>query len=139
LSGLIFVDTSAWFAIVNKSDPDHQAASDLLTSCPGHLVTSNFVFDETITLCACRLGCDAAVRVGEALLDPHVVDLIRVTPQDEAAAWRLFRSRRDKGYSFTDCTSFVMMRRLRIATAAALDDDFRQEGFELLTQSRMGE
>jgi predicted nucleic acid-binding protein len=105
---------------------------ELLDSSQGRLVTSNFVFDETITLCAYRLGNDAAVRVGDALLDPHVADLIRVTPRDEAAAWNLFRSRRDKSYSFTDCTSFVMMRRLRITAAAALDDDFRKEGFEVL-------
>jgi predicted nucleic acid-binding protein len=35
----------------------------------------------------------------------------------------------DQIYRFTDCTSFVLMRRLTIARAVALDDDFRREGF----------
>ena len=34
----------------------------------------------------------------------------------------------DQMYSFTDCTSFVLMRRLTIARAVALADDFRREG-----------
>jgi predicted nucleic acid-binding protein len=35
-------------------------------------------------------------------------------------------------YSYTDCTSFVLMRRLRIQQAIALDADFQREGFLLL-------
>jgi predicted nucleic acid-binding protein len=72
------------------------------------------------------------VEVGETLLDVDVVDLIRVTPAYERAAWDLFMKRTDKEYSFTDCTSFALMRRLKITTAVSLDDDFRREGFDLL-------
>jgi predicted nucleic acid-binding protein len=131
VSGRVFVDTSAWFAFVNRDDPDHGAVRNLLESAPGMLVTSNYVFDETVTLCMHRLGHDAAVRVGDVLLDDAVVDLIRATPADEAEGWKLFRGREDKRYSFTDCVSFVMMKRLRIASAAALDDDFHREGFRV--------
>jgi predicted nucleic acid-binding protein len=55
--------------------------------------------------------------------------LIRVTAVDERAAWTLFERRADKSYSFTDCTSFVLMRRERIEEAVALDAHFAQEGF----------
>lgn len=64
------------------------------------------------------------------LLDSARIDLLRITPEDENASWELFRKRPDQTYSFTDCTSFVIMRRLGITTAAALDDDFASEGFE---------
>ena len=37
-----------------------------------------------------------------------------------------------KTYSYTDCTSFVVMRRLGLHTAIALDADFQREGFALL-------
>ncbi|MFT3773889.1 MAG: hypothetical protein QM820_51630 [Minicystis sp.] len=46
----------------------------------------------------------------------------------------MFLARPDKRYSFTDCTSFVLMRRLGLRTAVSLDDDFRQEGFEVLPE-----
>jgi hypothetical protein len=129
---LVFVDTSAWYALVNRQDPEHRATNQLLEQQRGHLVTSNYVFDETVTLCLRRLGHSAALRVGTALRDRDVVQLIRASADDERGAWELFRDRPDKEYSYTDCVSFTMMRRLGLTRAAALDDDFRREGFEAL-------
>ena len=124
-----FVDTGAWFAYVNAADPDHDRVRRILDRPPGRLVTSNYVFDETVTLTQARLGHRRAVTVGRTLLDLAVVELLSITPIDERAAWALFEKRPDKAYSFTDCTSFVLMRREKIATAVALDDHFSQEGF----------
>jgi predicted nucleic acid-binding protein len=132
LSERLFVDTSAWFAFVNRRDPDHAPTRRLLEEHGGALVTSNYVFDETVTLCLLRLGHAAAVRVGAALQDPDVVHLVRASAEDERHAWGLFRDRLDKRYSYTDCTSFILMRRLDLTRAAALDDDFRREGFDAL-------
>lgn len=125
----LFVDTSAWLALVNGADPKHKSVRAVLEQFKGRTVTSNFVFDEAITLCRVRLSHDAAKRLGEQLLDSPEIDLVRVTGEDERAAWGLFLARPDKSYSFTDCTSFVLMRRLKIGRAAALDDDFLREGF----------
>lgn len=125
----VFVDTSAWFAFANRKDPDHAAVRAVLDGFEGRLTTSNFVFDETVSLCRYRLGYRVAERVGSVLLDPATVDLIRILPEDEQVAWALFRARADQRYSFTDCTSFVLMRRLGIHDAFALDEDFRTEGF----------
>jgi uncharacterized protein len=126
-----FVDTGAWYAYINAGDPDHRRIENFLTSFSGRLVTSNYVFDETITLVLARLGYQRAVKVGEVLLDPRVVELVRVGAGDERTAWQLFKERPDKTYSFTDCTSFVLMRRLNINTATTLDEHFAQESFEI--------
>lgn len=128
----LFVDTSAWFAYANRKDRDHATVSAAVTGFDGRLVTSNFVFDETLSLCLYRLGHAVAERVGAVLLDPDSVDLIRVTPEDEQMAWTLFRNRPDQRYSVTDCTSFALMRRLGIDAALALDEDFRAEGFRVM-------
>ena len=45
-----FVDTSAWFAYANREDPDHQRIRNVLQTFQGRLLTSNFIFDETVTL-----------------------------------------------------------------------------------------
>ncbi len=127
-----FVDTSAWFAFVNRRDPDHRAVRTTIADLEGRLVTTSYVFDETVTLCRYRLSHAIALEVGRTLLDPNAVDLLRVTTDDERAAWQLFESRADKEYSYTDCTSFALMRRLRIDTAVAVDDDFAREGFTCL-------
>lgn len=94
-------------------------------------VTSNFVFDETITLTR-RLGYDVARTVGETLRSPSAVELVRAGHDDEEAAWALHGARPDRLWSFTDCVSFVVMRRLGLTVAVSLDDDFAQAGFEVL-------
>lgn len=128
----LFVDTSAWFAYANRRDRDHKSVRELLGGFRGRLATSNFILDETVSLCLYRLGHDVAQRIGAALLDSETIDLVRVTAEDEQAAWILFKKRSDQRYSFTDCTSFELMRRLRMTRALALDDDFRTEGFEVV-------
>jgi predicted nucleic acid-binding protein len=125
----LFVDTGAWYAFVNRRDPDHLRVVEALEAFAGRLLTTNFVFDETVTLCLYRLGHQVAERVGRTLLDPRIVDAVRINPDDERAAWELFLERPDKSYGFTDCTSFALLRRLRLERVAALDDDFRREGF----------
>lgn len=128
----LFVDTSAWFAYANRKDPDHAAVREVFRGFDGRITTSNFVFNETLSLCRYRLGHGAAATIGSVLLDDGTVDLIRITPEDERAAWELFCQRSDQRYSFTDCTSFALMRRLGIGTALALDDDFRIEGLQVV-------
>lgn len=128
----LLVDTSAWFAFANRKDLNHARVRAVLRQFPGRLVSSNFVFDETISLCLYRLGHKAARTAGSVLMDPDIVDLVRITAEDEQAAWALFCNRSDHRFSFTDCTSFVVMRRLGLPNALALDDDFRAEGFEVV-------
>ena len=132
MSPLLFVDTSVWYAFMNRGDASRPAAREVIRSFEGRLVTSNFVFDEAVTLCRQRLGHAVARQFGDALLSGDIVDLLRATPEDEAAAWDLFSHRPDQPYSFTDCISFAMMRRLHIRRAATFDNDFRREGFEVV-------
>ena len=57
----VFVDTGAWFSFVNARDPDHSRVEAYLNSTEGHLVTSSYVFDETITLTPLQIerwGCE---------------------------------------------------------------------------------
>ena len=98
-----FVDTSAWFAYVNRLDADHTRIRSLFQTFQGRLVTSNFIFDEIVTFCLYRLGYRIAAMVGEVLLDPIMVDLLRLTPEDEHRAWALLLARPDKTYSPGDC------------------------------------
>lgn len=125
----VFVDTSAWFAYMNRADPDHHRVRSTIDALKGALVTSDYVFDELVTLALVRSGHAVAVAVGKVLLDPAQVSMERVTPADHASAWTLFQQRPDKDYSFTDCTSFAIMRRLGVEKAVTTDLHFRQEGF----------
>lgn len=125
----VFVDTSAWYAYINRADPDHIAAVNFLENFSGQVVTSNYIFDELITLVRTRMGHAEALQAGTVLHNAAIVRLERINSTDEEAAWQLFQDRPDKTYSFTDCTSFVLMRRLKLSDVLATDEHFRQEGF----------
>jgi predicted nucleic acid-binding protein len=124
---LTFVDTSAWFATVDPNDPNHEVARRFMSAKP-RLVTTNFVIDETITLVLKRLGYTQALRLGEQLWSGQLARIIYITKADQQAAWQLFKSYSDKEFSFTDCTSFVVMERLGLTRAFALDEHFDQTG-----------
>lgn len=125
---LVFVDTSAWLALVDRHEDETDAVTAVVKAPGTRLVTSTYVFDETVTIVKSRIGHDAAVKVGTFLRSGEV-ELMPLEGADEEAAWRLFTERRDKNYSFTDCTSFVIMRRLGLKVAVTLDDDFKKEKF----------
>ena len=128
----VFVDTSVWYALADRKDPDHAAAALCLGQWSGRLVTSNFVMDESVTLIRYRLGLAAARTFGEALLGASAARMVWITRRDERRAWEIFSRFRDKTFSYTDCTSFAAMERLKLKVAAAIDGDFRAFGLECL-------
>ena len=128
----LFVDTGAWYALADRNDPAHRRVGDFLNTQTLRLVTTNFVFDESVTLIRYRLGFTAAKTFGEQLLRASIANVLAVTRQDEAKAWEIFSRYRDKSFSFTDCTSFATMQRLKLDSAVAIDDDFRAFGMNCL-------
>jgi predicted nucleic acid-binding protein len=120
----IFVDTSAWYAIVDKDDSDHKAAVVFHSGNTIPLITTNAVFSETITLIRYRIGHDAARIFGQKLKESSFVRLVAVTPLDEERAWEIFTKYRDQDFSFTDCTSFAVMQKMGIDAAFTFDKLF---------------
>ena len=128
----VFVDTSGWYAHLNRDQSGHAAIKAALKAHHGRLVTSNFVVDETLTLIRSRMSWHHAHAFGVEIRAGGLAELIRVEPADEDAAWAIFVRYRDHVFSFTDCTSFALMQRLGLSTAIVLDDDFRTFGLTCL-------
>lgn len=128
----IFVDTAAWLALNDRSDQFHPLAVEKFVSIRAgriSLVTSDYVLDESITIIRARVSHKAAVAFGQSILGSNVVDLTPIASDDRLAAWEIFRKYDDKEFSFTDCVSFALMRKLRIKTAFTFDNHFSQMGF----------
>lgn len=128
----IFVDTGAWYALLDRNDPDHARVTETFREYRGRLLTSNFVFDEAVTLARYKLGYEVARELGHQLREQRVARLEQVTRKDEAAAWSIFERYDDKRFSFTDCTSFALVQRLGLALCLAIDSDFRSFGLHCL-------
>lgn len=132
----IFIDTWAWCALINKRDSGHNAAQkankDLVDQ--GYLyITSNFILDESYTLIRSRIGYKAAVEFGKKikkLVELGAVKIIRITKEVEDLAWALFVKYDDmEDLSFTDCTSFAVMREMNLKEVFTDDGHFEHVRF----------
>lgn len=133
-----FVDTSFFVARFNVRDRDHRAAAAFVeeqkrTAAEAlRLVSSDYVFDEIVTALAVRTKrLDMVAAAGRSILTSRNLRLVRVETPTFDAAWKLFVERSDKRWSFTDCTSFVLMENLGIRKALSFDANFRQAGFAM--------
>ena len=127
----IFVDTSALYAIIDRADANHpaaRAAFERLRKVRAEPVITNFIVAEGHALLLARLGPQLA-RKWIARIAWHIE---RVTVEDEAAAIEIVCGHTDKTYSYTDATSFAVMKRLHIGRAVAFDRHFTQFGFEVV-------
>lgn len=123
----IFVDTGAWYATSVPSDPDHTAAVSFVASNTENLVASDYIYSELLTLFRSRGHTDRAEDwVNQIVLGR--CKIVRITESDIRRATDVFFKFRDKRWSFTDCTSLVVMERLGITRAFAFDEHFRQFG-----------
>jgi len=124
----VFVDTGAWFAYFVRRDPDHNLARKWVPNNDSQLITSDYILDELFTLLKLRESYAVAVAAGKILTEEKICKIIKITPDDFARAWNVFVQFSDKGWSFTDCTSKVIMERLNISVAFSFDEHFDQFG-----------
>ena len=131
----VFADTSALYAFVDKNDANHVVAREAVTRLAragGRIVATDYTITEAINLANARGGAAVAIRVLD-LIEQSAgirVEWIGVDRFDAAKAF--FRKHSDHGYSFTDCTSFVVMRELRLTEALTTDHHFVEAGFRSL-------
>ncbi len=132
----LFVDTSAFLALYIKNDDFHQHAIEALTQLKVIsylLITSNFILDETYTFIRARKGKKEALDFGQVLVNnSDIIKIVRITVNDEKKAFDYFQTLDGRGISFTDCTSFALMKRIGIKTAFTFDDDFKRAGFKVI-------
>lgn len=130
---MIFVDTSAFIAIVEGKDRFHKDASFWWRKNTGsELLTSNLIVIETLGWLRYKIGRDKTVIVGKTILYGGGLKIERITNADEDKAWKRFQKSKGRGISMVDCTSFVLMQRLKIENVFAFDQDFRNMGFKVL-------
>jgi predicted nucleic acid-binding protein len=130
---MIFVDTSALYAVLDRDDQNHAAATatwrELLEADQTLLVT-NYIIVETTALVQHRLGMEAVrVLTGDVLT---VLEVHWITETDHMHAQNALLATDRRKLSLVDCSSFHTMRTRMLRTAFAFDPHFREQGFELL-------
>jgi len=132
-----FVDTSAFIALVDVTDKNHNAAKNCFSEIikPGNaLVSSNFVICETLNYLRTRISYRVAINFRESIYKSNILSIIPISNEIEEAAYTIFKKYKDKDFSFTDCTSFALMEKEKIKTAFSYDHHFMQYGsFQIIS------
>lgn len=128
----IFIDTSAWIALVDKDDSHHKEAAlsypPLLKNCR-NLITSNLVIAETYIIILNELGHKLAIDFLEKLkASPRILKVYSNEDTEEEGELILAKYG-DQNFSYTDAVSFVIMKRQRIKKAFCFDKHFLIAGF----------
>ena len=129
----VFVDTSAFYALLDAGDRHHQAAKQAwvaLVREAANLASSNYVIVETTALLQNRLGMEAVRAFQEDILPVVRVEWVDDLTHRTGVTALLTAGRRQ--LSLVDCVSFDLMRRLGIQRALAFDEHFGEQGFEVI-------
>ena len=130
----IFVDTSAFVALLSSEDRNHALAQQVWTNLvqdDAVLTCTNYVVLETNALIQRRLGMSVLKRFQE-----DVVPFLRIIWVDERLHWMgvtavITASRCH--LSLVDCASFAAMRQTGLDTVFAFDQHFAEQGFNILS------
>jgi uncharacterized protein len=128
----LFVDTAGWIACTDAADLAHEhalTARDSWLDEGGVLVTTDYIVDETLTLLRFRGGISVAERWWRDVDSSPRLRWEYISPDRSEKARGMFFRYTDKEFSFTDCTSFVVMRELKLKEALTTDHHFTQAGF----------
>ncbi len=131
----VFVDTSGWVALLTANDTHHARASVLfeeLQQSRSTLFTSDYIVDETITTILKRGNHKQSVYAGDILMTSRLIKIVSVNPAYFLKAWDLYKRFKDKQFSFTDVTSFLIMKDMGLRKAFSFDNDFVQAGFNVI-------
>ena len=131
----VFVDTSGLYALADRRDPARAATERCvaaLVRTGARLILTDYIVDEACTLAKARAGGRSALRLLEIVERSEAIHVVWVGEERFEATKSFFRKHADHGYSFTDCSSFVVMRELRIRDALTTDRHFSEAGFRPL-------
>ncbi len=124
----IFADTGAFLAYRNKKDRYHETAfklfGDALKGKYGQIYTSDYIYDEALTLAINRTNNIAvAIDIAEVIQSPRI-RMIFVDAELLEKSTKIFKQYSDRNLSFTDAVSIEIMKQFNIENYFGFDSHF---------------
>lgn len=133
----IFIDTSAFLAVLNANDQFHLSAKrtwNEILSSNASLFSSNYVILETIALLQHRFGIEAL-----RLFESDVLPVVEITWMDEIIhqqGMSILLAANRRNLSLVDCTSFIIMRQMGLDEVFTYDPHFGEQGFKVIPEDK---
>ena len=121
-----FVDSGAWYATFVPADPQHLKITAWHRANPEPLFTSDFVVDETLTLFRARGQHLRAIEFGRRVFDLKTIAVHFLDGAELWRAWEMFREQPTRNWSFTDCTSKVLIEKFHVHRVLTFDRHFQE-------------
>ena len=129
----VFVDTGVFYAHHDTDASRHDAGAEALTRVLqaaeyGHVMTSEYVYDEAVTLTQMRTGdVESGLSLGRRIRGdgyPSAIELLYSSQTLFNRAVAVQETYADHGLSFTDAVSVAMIEYHDIDGILSFDDDF---------------
>ena len=128
----VFADTFFFLAAINPADVAHERAVDYSNNWDGPLITTAWVITEIADALAGHSEKHLFQELHESITSDPRVEIVLPDAGLFRRALDLYFDRKDKDWSLTDCTSFVVLTDRRLTEAATGDRNFEQAGFRAL-------
>jgi predicted nucleic acid-binding protein len=135
MPGNLFVDTSGFFALLVARDSHHLQCVELVRDLGkrgGLAFTSEAVISETCTLLQARRQGHLIGAFLDYVETSRALTVLPIGGDTFQRTKEYLRRRHEQGFSFADCSSFVLMTDLYLSDALRTDEHFRIAGFNPL-------
>jgi predicted nucleic acid-binding protein len=127
-----YADTSAFIALVDRSDSYHSLFRRLF-STPPRLVTSSLVIAEGHAWFLRRYDATRGLQFMAMIEEMPFLSVIAIGSSEIAAATPLLRKYSDQALTLTDATGLAIMRQRRIQSCWSTDRHLGLTGVPLVT------
>ncbi len=130
----ILLDASLFYAFKNNDDVHHKKAREIMrrivTNVYGEPFTTNFIFDEVVSVTMRKKNKNEAKIIGKYLLDSEI-HILNLDVKTFKKAWELFQGKHT--LNFTDCTSVALAQLADVKYIATFDKEFKKvKGIEVI-------
>jgi predicted nucleic acid-binding protein len=129
-----FADTNFLVALLNPKDQWHSAAKEAAGELDEPALTTMWVLVELGDALSVGTNRDLFLEFVDQLSKQPEWETVQASPEWFTRGLELFRSRKDKDWSLTDCISFTVMKQRGITDALTHDHHFEQAGFRVLLE-----
>lgn len=127
----VFVDTSAFLAVLSADDRFHEAARNqwqAIIEQDESLICNNYILVETFALLQSRFGATALQVFQNSIVPILTISVVESELHERAVSALLAAQRRQ--LSMVDCSAMETMRALGIRRVFTFDPHYVQYGFE---------
>ena len=130
-----FADTNFLVALLNPKDQWHSETMQAAGAVDEPVLTTMWVLVELGDALSVGNNRDLFLEFVDQLAEQPEWETVPASSDWFARGVELFRSRKDKDWSLTDCISFAVMKERDITDALTHDHHSEQAGFRVLLKS----